>query len=565
MSNHLDLAELNIVQYNVQILDTPVSDSDNIAAADDVGEEEVTRSVTMVNKEGQKYRCSLPLITPEQETRAEDDQTEMPDIAQLLAPLEDAPCLYKTKDWWTYEVCFKRHVRQYHVENERPVGEIMVLGVHDAIKDNYDDINKTTTFLPQWYTNGTNCDLTGSPRKTELRFICNEAALQDFIGDIFEPQSCEYTIVIHTSRLCSLPWLRPAAEPTPLPITCHPLLSRHQMEKYQSYLEKKKLVDELELQRKQSKKLSDQAAVVNDVGNLDQLLSSLGDNMAETLVTEITSLLGTAVSGETAAGGIKVIDLRDKETKPDDESEKVEDWNIIHEPGSQPNKDLEELISERNQLWRAIHENKKLIKKYSSQLRDTNTFLANERLEQSNDNTVEKLETQQKTIENLLTKTSEALIELESKSKDVAQKIISTQNKIRINIEKELKTWITRLTEMENLYIDDSNIHDLLMEMSIDYKKTTNEWLHKIDDYFGVASKLVGDKYDSDKMSKHHQYLMFWDQYLPTREEVMLHMAEQAELEFDVFDDDDVGKTAKFRDVIKENVRQAIHLNLDLN
>ena len=40
VSNHLDLAELNIVQYNVQILDTPVSDSDNIAAADDVGEEE---------------------------------------------------------------------------------------------------------------------------------------------------------------------------------------------------------------------------------------------------------------------------------------------------------------------------------------------------------------------------------------------------------------------------------------------------------------------------------------------------------------------------------------------
>ena len=32
--------------------------------------------------------------------------------------------------------------------------------------------------------------------QTELRFVCNEAAVQDFIGDIFEPQSCEYTVLL---------------------------------------------------------------------------------------------------------------------------------------------------------------------------------------------------------------------------------------------------------------------------------------------------------------------------------------------------------------------------------
>ena len=32
------------------------------------------------------------------------------------------------------------------------------------------------------------------------RFVCNEAATVEFIGDIFEPQSCEYTIVVHTAR-----------------------------------------------------------------------------------------------------------------------------------------------------------------------------------------------------------------------------------------------------------------------------------------------------------------------------------------------------------------------------
>jgi protein OS-9 len=52
------------------------------------------------------------------------------------------------------------------------------------------------------------CDLTGRPRQAELRFVCNEAALTEFIGDIFEPQSCEYTMVVFTNKICSVPHLR---------------------------------------------------------------------------------------------------------------------------------------------------------------------------------------------------------------------------------------------------------------------------------------------------------------------------------------------------------------------
>jgi hypothetical protein len=38
--------------------------------------------------------------------------------------------------------------------------------------------------------------------------VCNEAALTEFIGDIFEPQSCEYTMVVFTNKICSVPHLR---------------------------------------------------------------------------------------------------------------------------------------------------------------------------------------------------------------------------------------------------------------------------------------------------------------------------------------------------------------------
>ena len=47
----------------------------------------------------------------------------------------------------------------------------MVLGIHDADKDNFEKSN--STYLPQWYTNGTKCDLTGKPRQV-IKFLPKE-------------------------------------------------------------------------------------------------------------------------------------------------------------------------------------------------------------------------------------------------------------------------------------------------------------------------------------------------------------------------------------------------------
>jgi len=225
----LDLAELREVQYSVTILDTPVAEGEEV-------EDLATTAVVMVNKEGQRYRCSVPRVE-EKETEEGGREEEMVDVRALLQPLEDGPCIFKTKDWWTYEICYNRHVRQYHVENDKAVGHVMVLGVHSKEQDSWEASNRT--YQPQHYVNGSNCDLTSRPRQTELRLVCNEAATVEFVGDIFEPQSCEYTIVVNTARLCSVPWLRPAAEARPLPIACSPLLARDQWSKYQAYQERR--------------------------------------------------------------------------------------------------------------------------------------------------------------------------------------------------------------------------------------------------------------------------------------------------------------------------------------
>ena len=123
----LDLQELMDVQYSVTILDTPVSDDETQA-------DESMTAMVMVNKDGQKYRCNVPKVEQKEEEEEQDGQDSVPDVQALLQSLEEAHCIFKTKDWWTYEICYNRQIKQYHVENDKPVGAVMVLGVHRCVE-----------------------------------------------------------------------------------------------------------------------------------------------------------------------------------------------------------------------------------------------------------------------------------------------------------------------------------------------------------------------------------------------------------------------------------------------
>ena len=555
----LDLTELDTVQYRVEIREAPVEEAQPGAA-----------SVTMVNKAGQKYRCSLPEM-PEPSSEEQDGQeAAVPDISQLLAPLEAGPCMYKTKDWWTYEVCYKRSVKQYHVENDKPVGAIMVLGLHDPGQDVWEQTN--TTFLPQFYTNGTQCDLTSRPRQAQLRFVCNEAAVQEFIGDIFEPQSCEYSIVIHTSRLCSVPWLRPVADPTPLPIVCQPLLSPAQLEQYNIYLQRKKVAEQLEAKKKEEERSSGLTAPLagtagEEAKSLESLLGSMSDNMADNLVQEIHSLLDKAMGGE-AGAGLRVIDLRDKEKKEksedEDEDEKEEEkekpvktesleskapegWDLVHHkhnPSSDP--ELRELVAQRNDLWRKIHEAKKQVKKYTSQLHDTDTFLKNERTEAvTNPDVVERLEFQKKTIEKALSKAHGAVAELEMKAKDVSHQLVAAQSRL---MRSEERDWSVRLSQLRAaIRAGQVETEETLHNIARDYRKVTKERLTNIDDYMKVARKIVADTFPEEDLAEISEYLKKIEGLLPLENEILDEVSELSQ--------ENLETAAKFKDVVKDDIR----------
>lgn len=95
-------------------------------------------AMTMTNKFGQKYRCLLPDIgendgtdassllpsTGEGDSSSEGVPKPPPtvltteNVRTLLAPMAKEPCLIRTKDWWSYELCYDKAVRQFHIEGE---------------------------------------------------------------------------------------------------------------------------------------------------------------------------------------------------------------------------------------------------------------------------------------------------------------------------------------------------------------------------------------------------------------------------------------------------------------
>lgn len=73
----------------------------------------------------------------------------------------------------------------------------------------------------QVYAGGEPCDVTGAPRRTEVRFGCGEAAGRDALSGLREPATCSYVLHLATPRLCAHPAFR-VAEPPVRAILCHP-------------------------------------------------------------------------------------------------------------------------------------------------------------------------------------------------------------------------------------------------------------------------------------------------------------------------------------------------------
>ena len=69
----------------------------------------------------------------------------------------DGLCFYRMEDWWTYELCYKKHVRQFHKEKDVLQSEFILGEYHEEASD---------ADLVQVCSTGRHCALIATDRQT---------------------------------------------------------------------------------------------------------------------------------------------------------------------------------------------------------------------------------------------------------------------------------------------------------------------------------------------------------------------------------------------------------------
>ncbi|XP_053492359.1 protein OS-9 isoform X3 [Ictalurus furcatus] len=310
----LNLEELNEMKYGIQILPDPVIR----------GQMEDVMLVS--NKYKQLYECRLPpqAMRFHQDPVPESDPQGYsgPAIPELLKPMHTAPCLTKTKDWWTYEFCYGQHIRQYHLEDSEIKGDVLYLGYFESEFDWTNETAKATKqhklkrYHSQSYVNGSKCDLNGSPRESEVRFVCEEGS-SDYISRVDEPQSCHYVLTVHTSRTCQHPLLRPPSSAKPQGIVCQPALSAQQY------------MDYVKAQVSDTKRKVEQ--ISEELRTLDQILSK--DESADETGSDVMDEESVPPT-DTSAVESEVEDAVDEEGEESENEEAVDKdfWDGVTKP-----------------------------------------------------------------------------------------------------------------------------------------------------------------------------------------------------------------------------------------
>lgn len=209
-------------------------------------------TMRMVTARGQVMRCLLPEVrsmkiaspTPS-DVAQRAEEARFDDIEGVLKEYENK-CFLRTDDWWTYEFCYGQYVVQKHIipKNRHPYeGEVevsFVLGLFDRNADllrrrNASDVSYPDAAFTQLFTNGTECDMTGKPRRTLVKYLCSDDAVRiggvapqavaiegglNILNKVREIESCVYEVEFLNRAICRHATYREKAANVARPIHC---------------------------------------------------------------------------------------------------------------------------------------------------------------------------------------------------------------------------------------------------------------------------------------------------------------------------------------------------------
>ncbi|XP_052259528.1 protein OS-9-like [Dreissena polymorpha] len=355
-----------MMRYGIDIKNEPVSMKEHVAAED-------TSSVRLTSKYGQVYQCTFPNAVDQEKLKEEAEKVAMETgIPDLLKPMESSPCLRKTKDWWSYEFCYGKYIKQFHLaEDGRIEGEVVLLGYFESDYSYDGDSSQSESkasslqrYHTQQYVNGTKCELNQKLRKTEVRFVCEEGTA-DYIHRLDEPETCSYIMTIHTMLICHHPFMKPPTPSQSVSITCNPLLSETQYRDYLQQLEAKEAAEkaerekEAELQRQKAEaELDERRRLAGEKAKYFRENQIVDGTQDSTVEVEGSPDVETDVAGEINSG---------------EEPDLSEQWNSILKASRDTGDDA---MPESNSVFKVItspEEFKEFFKEAMEQVKKLNT------------------------------------------------------------------------------------------------------------------------------------------------------------------------------------------------
>ncbi|MFH4979651.1 hypothetical protein AB6A40_006360 [Gnathostoma spinigerum] len=246
----LNLKELGHSTYDVFIDEIPFGFDDFEHSPEMSAEEELNQfwpkvpkitgsNVMNVTSEyGQHFVCFLPEWDNQKDVsvvRRNLSKHLVADVVSAGFYIEN--CIRKKLGWWTYELCYRKDVEQYHTSGGGGHETQISLGTYEEDSELQTSAPKVDRplYFEQIYINGTLCDLTAKPRRSVVRYICDEtlATNQAYIDFVDEVSACNYVIVVHTGSLCKLDSFLPVSRPrSVLGIRCKPVLDKKGAETY---------------------------------------------------------------------------------------------------------------------------------------------------------------------------------------------------------------------------------------------------------------------------------------------------------------------------------------------
>nr|BCL66185.1 hypothetical protein [Volvox reticuliferus] len=171
--------------------------------------------VHLATADGWSYLCTIPMkdciMGMKRQVHGVLHMDTPPSTLELpFTLLEElsALCFYRQEGLWTYEVCYRKHVRQFRQDSSGK-SEDFSCGTYDvrrhqdeSIKEDVNSYRHPIRYVSHIFVGGARCELTGQQRSAEVRFTCLPDINDNVVIAIKEFPACNYVFLVNAPALC---------------------------------------------------------------------------------------------------------------------------------------------------------------------------------------------------------------------------------------------------------------------------------------------------------------------------------------------------------------------------